>query len=182
MSKSPRILVVSGSVIEQPVEAIVNAANTKMRGGGGLDGAIHRAAGRGLLQELERVAPDGSVTGEAVWTGAHNLPFKGIIHVAGPFWNEHRAQECDRLLVRAYTSALEVAVAHDVRSIGLPSISTGIYRFPLERAAKLAVDAVWNFLENPAGEPIESVLFAMFGVHEYEVFEAAVSTRGARSL
>jgi O-acetyl-ADP-ribose deacetylase (regulator of RNase III) len=161
----PEILVVRGSLIDQEVEAIVNAANTAMRGGSGLDGAIHRAAGSGLREELYKVAPHGCKTGQVIVTGGHNLKHRYIIHTPGPYWSGGIRQE-DELLAQCYRNSALAAMRLGVKTIGFPSISTGVYRFPLERAADIAIREVMA----TAGSPLEKVVFAMFGDAEYEAF------------
>jgi O-acetyl-ADP-ribose deacetylase (regulator of RNase III) len=163
-----RIEVVRGSVIGQPVEAIVNAANTSMQGGGGIDGAIHRAAGRGLWEELRKVAPHGAKVSEVVVTAGHALPHRWILHVAGPFWSGGLLGEAEALTA-CYRNSLHKAEELGVTSIAFPSISTGICRFPLELAAPIALgEAVGH-----QGTSVEQVTFAMFGEAEFEVFSRA---------
>jgi O-acetyl-ADP-ribose deacetylase (regulator of RNase III) len=170
------IAVVRGSVLEQDVDAIVNAANTSMRGGGGVDGAVHDAAGRELLAELKAVAPDGAPTGAPVLTGGHNLKQKHIIHVAGPVWSAQRADECERLLRACYRGALEVAEGKEWGSLAFCSISTGIYGYPLSLAAPLAVETVADYLRTHPQTTLRRVVFAMFQSAEYRVFQEALRT------
>lgn len=155
----------------QPVAAIANAANTSMRGGSGVDGAIHRASGPGLLQELMQVAPDGAKTGVVVSTRGHQSGFDWIFHVAGPVWNGGNSGEPE-LLYRCYAGVIEAAEARGVRSLAFPSISTGIFRFPLALAAPIALRAV-----RETSRALESVIFAMFGDEEFEVFSAALAAQ-----
>ncbi|MDH7568151.1 MAG: macro domain-containing protein, partial [Armatimonadota bacterium] len=152
--------VVPGSVLEQDVEAIVNAANTAMRGGGGVDGAIHRAAGSGLLEELKRVAPNGAPTGTAVLTSGHNLKQRYIIHTPGPVWRGGTHGEPE-LLAACYRSCMELAHQHNLESLAFCSISTGVYGYPLEQAAPIALKTVCGFLESHPDTSLRRVVFAM---------------------
>lgn len=161
-----RIEIVRGSLLDQDVEAIVNAANTSMRGGSGIDGAVHRAAGTELVQELMQKAPHGAKTGQVVVSGGHRTPFRYILHTPGPVWNGGSNGEED-LLRQCYVNAAVKAIELGVSSIGYCSISTGIYRFPLEKAAEIALTGVNTALE---GSSIERAVFAMFGEEEFEVF------------
>lgn len=164
-----KIRVVRGSVIEQDVDAIVNAANTLMRGGGGIDGRIHERAGPSLLRELQRVAPRGAEVAEAVVTGAGDLPHRFIVHVAGPIWRGGNHGEAE-LLAASYRNALLAADARGCRRVAFCSLSTGSYRFPLELAAPLAVQT----LREATVANVAEVVLAMFGAEEFAVFSAAV--------
>jgi O-acetyl-ADP-ribose deacetylase len=137
------ITLVLGDITQQRADAIVNAANSSLLGGGGVDGAIHRAAGPGLLAECRGLG--GCPTGEARLTSGHNLPARFVIHTVGPVWRGGAAGE-DELLARCYRASLAVAVAHDVRRIAFPAISTGIYGFPRPRACAIAVNETHRFL------------------------------------
>lgn len=138
-----QIVVVEGDITQQAVDAIVNAANSSLLGGGGVDGAIHRAAGPGLLQECRALG--GCPTGEARITGGHRLPARHVIHTVGPVWRGGGSGE-DELLASCYRASLSLAVQHGVRTIAFPAISTGAYGFPLARAAAIAVREVRAFL------------------------------------
>lgn len=168
------IEVVRGSVLDQDVEVIVNAANTMMRGGGGIDGAIHRAAGPRLLEELRRAAPKGLATGEAVVTQGHDLKQKSIIHVAGPIYRNYAPEEAASLLAACYSNALNAAEERALPSIGFCSISTGVYGYPLEEAAPLALETVIKYFKG-GSSIIRRVVFAMFTAREEEVFSQTLN-------
>ena len=138
------IRVVLGDITDQKVDAIVNAANTKLLGGGGVDGAIHRAAGPELLEEC--ISLNGCQTGHSKVTKAYKLPAKWIIHTVGPVWAGGNAQE-DQKLAECYRNSLKCALERNCGSIAFPSISTGAYRFPLKRAANIAIHEISSFLK-----------------------------------
>jgi len=152
-----RIFVEKGDITKLKVDAIVNAANNSLLGGGGVDGAIHRAAGPELLEYNRRLG--GCATGEAKISPGFNLPAKYIIHTVGPIWKDGNHDE-DELLANCYKNSLEMAVENDVKTIAFPSISTGAYNFPLERAAKIAVNEVIQFLEK--NDTLEKIIFVCF--------------------
>ena len=163
---------VQGSVLDQDVDAIVNAANTALRGGGGVDGAIHRAAGKQLMNELIRVAPNGAKTGTAVITKGHLLKQPYVIHTPGPVWKGGNANEAERL-ASSYRSCLEKAEEKGLKSVAFCSVSTGIYGYPLDQAAPLAIRTVMEYLKDHPDTTLERVVFAMYQKHEYAAFTQA---------
>ena len=165
-----RIAVVEGDITQQRVDAIVNAANTALLGGGGVDGAIHRAAGPELLAECR--ALDGCSTGQAKITLAYRLPAKWVIHTVGPIWRDGRQGE-DELLASCYRSCLALAEQHGIRTISFPSISTGAYGFPMERAAQIAVREAKSFLGGNA--TVERVVLVCFGKSAYDIHATVVN-------
>ena len=134
-----------GDITAERVDAIGNAANAALRGGGGVDGAIHRAAGPGLMEELRRLHPDGTPTGTAVATGSHDLPARWIFHAVGPIWRGGGNDEA-QLLTDAYRSCLRLADEHACGSLALPGISMGIYGYPADDGARIAVTTVASHL------------------------------------
>lgn len=152
------------------VEAIVNAANSSLLGGGGVDGAIHRAAGPELLEECRDL--HGCKTGQAKLTKAYNLSCDYVIHTVGPVWNGGKLNEEEKL-ANCYKNSLALAVQNHIRTIAFPSISTGIYRFPVEKAAKIAVYTVKKFLEeNP--DKIDEVVWVLFDENTKSIYEQEV--------
>jgi len=164
-----RIAVVEGDITRQNVEAIVNAANNSLLGGGGVDGAIHRAAGPELLAECRQL--NGCSTGEAKITGGYNLPARWVIHTVGPIWRGGNHNE-NELLASCYRHSLALVEKHNIRTVAFPSISTGIYGYPMEQAARIAVTEVKNFLER--NDSVEKVGLVCFGRQAYDIHLAAV--------
>ncbi len=161
-----RIELIQGDITQLKVDAIVNAANSSLLGGGGVDGAIHRAAGPELLEECRTL--NGCPTGEAKITGGYHLPARYVIHAVGPRWKGGDRGEAD-LLASAYRRSLEIAVENEIKSIAFPNISTGIYGFPKEQAADIAIREVKKFLtQHPE---IEKVIFATFDRENYELYK-----------
>lgn len=162
-----RIEILSGDITKLKVDAIVNAANTSLLGGGGVDGAIHRAAGPELLEACRKIVArqGGCKTGEAVITPAGKLPCRFVIHSVGPVWNEGKKGEAEKLR-SCYWNSLQLAVENGCRTIAFPGISTGVYRYPKDLAAEIAVKTVQEFLLK--NELLEKVIFVCFE-QEYEV-------------
>ena len=163
----PKIQVFQGDITRVAVDAIVNAANSSLLGGGGVDGAIHRAAGPGLLAECRLLG--GCKTGEAKATKGHNLPSRYVIHTVGPVWQGGGNGE-ELLLASCYRNSLEVASQLNLRSIAFPAISTGIYGFPKQNAARIAVQEVQAHARD-----IESVVFVCFDSETAEIYRSLLS-------
>ena len=162
---SARLRVVEGDITTLQVDAIVNAANTTLLGGGGVDGAIHRAAGPDLLKECRTL--NGCATGEAKITRGYRLPAKWVIHTVGPVWHGGQSGE-DELLEGCYRNSLKLAAEKGIGTVAFPCISTGVYRFPFERAARIAISEARKFVQsNPS---IREVVFVCFGPEAREVY------------
>jgi O-acetyl-ADP-ribose deacetylase (regulator of RNase III) len=164
---------VLGDITQQEVDAIVNAANSRLAGGGGVDGAIHRAGGPAIMEETRRRYPDGCPTGSAVITFAGNLQAKYVVHAVGPVWSGGNRGE-ESLLAAAYRTSLDLAAAHDCRSIAMPALSTGAYRYPLDAAARVAMKTAADFLsELEAEHPLSAIRFVLFSNEALSAFERA---------
>lgn len=167
-----RIEVVLGDITRLGVDAIVNAANSSLLGGGGVDGAIHRAAGPGLLAECRTLG--GCPTGEVRLTGGYHLPARWVIHAVGPVWRGGTNDE-DAQLAACYRHSLALAAEHGLRSIAFPAISTGIYGFPLERATRIAVTEVNRFLAEDRS--LSKVVFVCFNRQAEETYRRVLAER-----
>ena len=164
------IKLIKGDITKFECDAIVNAANTSLLGGGGVDGAIHRAGGKAILEECQKIrAKQGSCkVGEAVITQAGNLPCKYVIHTVGPVWSTSNPR-MEELLTSSYSNSLTLALQYPIKTIAFPNISTGIYKFPKELAAKIAIDTVSQFMSQPSS--IEMVSFVCFDDENYRLYE-----------
>lgn len=170
MMPGERIEIAQGNIIEQKVDAIVNAANSSLLGGGGVDGAIHRAAGPELLAECRLL--NGCPTGDAKITRGYRLPAQWVIHTVGPIWRGGVADE-DQLLANCYRRSLEIAVENGARAVAFPAISTGAYGYPLARATQIAIREVRAFLENNSA--IDKVVFVCFDRRSFDCYQRALS-------
>ncbi len=164
--KTNNIKLYKGDITLLKVDAIVNAANKTLLGGGGVDGAIHRAAGIELLQECRRL--NGCETGDAKITKGYNLPAKYVIHTVGPVWNGGRFNEPEKL-ASCYRKSLEIAIVNGIRTIAFPNISTGVYGYPKEEAAKIATQEVKQFLSRT--NKIDEVIFCIFDDENYYIYK-----------
>jgi len=161
-----------GDITKESVDAIVNAANTTLLGGGGVDGAIHRAAGPDLLEECRRIG--GCPTGEARVTKAYRLPAKHVIHTVGPVWRGGKTNE-EELLRNCYSNSMKLADENGIKTIAFPSISTGAYGFPIERAAPIALQVVRENLQRMMN--LEKVIFMCFSQSDYDVYEKSMKLK-----
>lgn len=165
-----KLSLIKGDITRIRVDAIVNAANSSLLGGGGVDGAIHRAGGPAILEECLKIREiqGGCAVGEAVATVAGNLDAKYVIHTVGPVWNGGQANEPE-LLANCYRNSLALAIRKNVRSIAFPNISTGIYHFPKKEAAEIAINAVKKFIS--LDQSIASIIFVCFDDENYSIYE-----------
>lgn len=162
-----------GDITRFPTDVIVNAANSALRGGGGVDGAIHAAAGPALMAELRQRYPDGCPTGSAVITGAGRLHARNVIHAVGPMWRGGVAGE-PGLLASAYAASLDLAAHAGATSVAFPAISCGVYGYPLDQAATVAVGAVRNWLSAHPDSGVECITFVLRGNQVMQAFSRAV--------
>ena len=171
MENKSLVEVVRGDITKMAVDAIVNAANTSLLGGGGVDGAIHRAGGKKILEECMqiRARQGGCPTGEAVITTAGNLPATYVIHTVGPVWQGGNKQE-EVLLANAYRKSLQLALEYNCRSVAFPNISTGIYGYPKNLAALVALDAVNHFLQSHT-DAFDKIMFVCFDEENYQIYQ-----------
>jgi O-acetyl-ADP-ribose deacetylase (regulator of RNase III) len=169
-----KICLVRGDITEQNTDAIVNAANSTLMGGGGVDGAVHRKGGPEILEECKRIRatewPDGLPTGKAVITSGGDLKAKYVIHTVGPVWRGGMSGEPE-LLAEAYLNSLRLAVSKRLKTIAFPSISTGAYRYPIEKASRTALTTVKEFLEKE--DKLDKVVFMLFTKHDVETYKEA---------
>jgi O-acetyl-ADP-ribose deacetylase (regulator of RNase III) len=167
-----KVILVQGDITEQDTDAIVNAANPTLMGGGGVDGAIHRKGGPKILEECKRIRatewPDGLPTGKAVMTSGGNLKAKYVIHTVGPVWRGGESGEPE-LLADAYRNSLRLAVSKGLKTIAFPSISTGAYGYPIEKASRIAISTVKEFLEKE--DKLDKVILVLFSKRDLEVYE-----------
>jgi O-acetyl-ADP-ribose deacetylase (regulator of RNase III) len=167
-----------GDITEAAVDAVVNAANSSLMGGGGVDGAIHRRGGPAILDACKQIRaeqyPDGLPTGEAVVTTAGELPAEKVIHTVGPRWHGGEEGEAD-LLANAYRHALDQAQHHDLHSVAFPSISTGAYGYPIDQAARIALQTVLDVLDDHPGA-FDEVRFVLFSASDFATYDDALST------
>lgn len=160
-----KITILEGDITRLNVDAIVNAANQHLQGGGGVDGAIHKAAGPELLKEC--LSLNGCKTGEVKITHGYHLPAKWVIHTVGPVWQGGECNE-DKLLASCYHNSLQLAEQHDIRTIAFPSISTGAFGFPVKRAARIAISEMMNYME--AGTALEKSILVCFDENTYQCY------------
>lgn len=163
-----KIKLIKGDIVEQDVDAVVNAANSGLFGGGGVDGAIHKAGGPLIDEECRAIRESygGCPTGHAVITGGGNLKAKYVIHAVGPVWEGGNFDE-DKLLASAYIESLKLADRYNIKTMAFPSISTGAYGFPVERAARIALKVVSDYLKN---SDIKEVRFILFSDRDYDIY------------
>jgi len=167
-----KVCLVQGDITEIDADAIVNAANPTLMGGGGVDGAIHRKGGPKILEECKHIRatewPDGLPTGKAVITSGGNLKTRYVIHTVGPVWRGGNRGETE-LLAEAYRNSLRLAVSKGLTTIAFPSISTGAYGYPVEKAGRIALTTVKNFLESD--DKLDKVIFVLFTRHDFEIYK-----------
>ena len=177
-----RIVLVKGDITEYPADVIVNAANSSLLGGSGVDGAIHRKGGKEITEDCMKIRDSQGKcnVGEAVITRAGNMPFKNVIHTVGPVWQSGKNNEvklfAEKLLKNAYISSLELAEKNKLKNISFPNISTGVYRFPKDLAAKTAINVVIEYLEKR--DFIEKVNFVCFENENFKIYQKLLEEKG----
>lgn len=175
--KESELELVMGDITTQDTDGIVNAANQRLLGGGGVDGAIHKAAGHALYEEckaLSEMSPGiRCATGEARITGGYNLQASYVIHTVGPVYTDDGSQRAAELLKNCYHNSLSLALERGLKSIAFPSISTGIYGYPVKDAAPIALSTIWDFLENHTG--IHLVRMILFGERDFQLYQQALT-------
>jgi O-acetyl-ADP-ribose deacetylase len=164
------IELIHGDITKVTVDAIVNVANTSLLGGGGVDGAIHRAGGSVILEDCQKIRSKqgGCKTGEAVFTRAGKLPAKFVIHTVGPVWNNGNNNE-ENLLASCYSNSLKIALDTQIKTIAFPNISTGIYNYPQNKAAEIAIKTITDFLTTT--NKIEKVIFVSYDIDNYTIYK-----------
>jgi len=169
-----KVSLIKGDITDQETDAIVNAANPSLMGGGGVDGAIHRRGGPKILEECKKIRatewPNGLPTGKAVITSGGNLKVRYVIHTVGPIWRGGRKQEPE-MLANAYRNSLRLAVSKCLKTISFPSISTGAYGYPIEKASRIALSTVKEFLEKE--DKLDEIIFVLFSQHDLETYKEA---------
>ena len=170
-----KITIIEGDITKLKADAIVNAANTSLLGGGGVDGAIHRAGGPAILEECKqiRAKQGGCQTGEAVITSAGNMPSKFVIHTVGPVWSGGKRNE-EQLLANAYSNSLMLAKENNVRTIAFPNISTGVYGFPKDRAAEIALTVVMEYINHYS--ELDELIFCCFDDENFSIYRKLYSS------
>ncbi len=170
-----RIRLVRGDITKIKVDVIVNAANSSLLGGGGVDGAIHRAGGPEILDDCHKIRAKqgGCATGEAVITTAGKLPAKKVIHTVGPIWSAADREQSEQLLASCYINSLKLAIKNELNTIAFPNISTGVYGFPKEQAAPIAIRTVIEFLSE--NDSIDEVIFVCFDEENFTLYSNALS-------
>jgi O-acetyl-ADP-ribose deacetylase (regulator of RNase III) len=170
------VRLIRGDITEMAIDAIVNAANSSLMGGGGVDGAIHRKGGPKILAECKKIRkteyPDGLPTGKAVITSAGNLKAKQVIHTVGPIWRGGNRGE-PKLLAQAYENSLRLTVSNGLRTVAFPAISTGAYGYPIEKASRIALRVVKEFLEKE--DNLVEIVFVLFSEADFRVYSAAAA-------
>ncbi|KAI9061110.1 A1pp-domain-containing protein [Trametes sanguinea] len=164
-----RVSLYQGDITKLDVDAIVNAANRSLLGGGGVDGAIHAAAGRSLLDECRKL--NGCDTGDAKITKGYNLPARHVIHTVGPIYSSSNVETKAQQLASCYRTSLQLAVQNSLKHIAFPSISTGIYGYPIQDATHIALDVVRTFLDSPDGDKLERTIFVVWSDEDKRVYE-----------